>query len=289
MKFLRFGLFGVLGCVGLGVWIGFAGRLYPAADSLSLFRLVLGVICLMAMLIRMRLVWRVMLGVTAGAALVTTLPLLFGGTSGEALTIYSKNIWYRNPELTALAADIIASQAEVVTLQEVSARNENLLNLLAADYPHQHLCRFSGWSGIAVLSVHPITATRCTEQRSMAAAQITDKGREFWVGSIHLPWPYPYANDKAANAAVALISKLDGPVVIAGDFNIFPWADSVQRLQIATQTMPVRPLRPTYYLNGLPLLLDHVHAPGGGQATYRPLLGSDHYGVLARVLLAPGS
>ena len=45
------------------------------------------------------------------------------------------------------------------------------------------------------------------------------------------------------------------------------------------------PVRPTFWLEGVPLLLDHVHAPGGGQVTYRPLLGSDHLGVLADVVL----
>ena len=71
--------------------------------------------------------------------------------------------------------------------------------------------------------------------------------------------------------------------MIAGDFNIFPWAASVGQLQAASRTRVASPVRPTYWLHGVPLFLDHVYAPGGGSASYRPLLGSDHRGVLAVV------
>lgn len=285
MKLFRFGVSLVAVWVILGVWAGFAGGLNPAGDSLSLLRMIGGGVCVMLMLVMHGTVWRIQLGLTAIAAFLTTAPLLVGGTPGGTLSLYSKNIWFGNRDLAALATDIADSGAEVVTLQEVSERTEGLLNMLAIHYPHQHLCPFSGWGGVAVLSKHPITDRKCTARRALAAARINKDGQAVWIGSVHLPWPFPYANMDAAMAAEAVINTLDGPVVLAGDFNIFPWAASVGQLQRAADIQAVQPIRPTFHLKGLPLFLDHVHAPGGGQVNYRPLLGSDHLGVLADVRL----
>lgn len=285
MACLKIILAGTLWLVCLAVALGFGGALHPAGDSLALLRLPLGILCLCAVLVVWRGHLRRVLVLSAGAAMVTTLPPLFAGTGAGDLTVYSKNLWYRNDALPALSADIIASRAEVVMLQEVSQRNDRILAMLADTYPHQHVCRFSGWSGIAVLSREPIAETACSDRRALAAARIDHRAGSFWAVAVHLPWPYPYDNAQAADAAAVILSRLDGPVVMAGDFNIFPWASSVQRLQTASGTRTVGPVRPTYSLRGVPLLLDHVHAPGGGQVEYRALLGSDHRGVLATVRL----
>ena len=268
-----------------GVALGFAGALHPAADSLSLLRMPLAALCLSLALLPLRKSWRVLLLGTAAAGLLTTLPQwLYGRTDGD-LVIYSKNLWFANDTLPALAQDIRASGAEVVALQEVSDRTRPILALLSADFPHQHLCRFSGWSGVAVLSRHPITDRRCSDRRAVAAAQVDREGEPVWIAAVHLPWPYPYGNAPAARSGAAVLAELTGPVVMAGDFNIFPWAHSVRQLEAAADLQVAGPIRPTYRLRGMPLLLDHVHAPGGGRVETRPLLGSDHLGLLARVSL----
>lgn len=287
MKLYQFGVSLFAVCVIAGVWVGFAGDLHPAADSLSLLRPTGGAFCLILMLALRTRTWRLTLGLTSVAAFATTIPFFIGASQEGTLTLYSKNIWFANQELETLAADISDSGANVVTLQEVSHRNDRLLGLLAVDYPHQHLCRTSGWGGVAVLSKHPIIDHRCTSRRGLAAARIKKDGQEVWIGSVHLPWPFPYANRVAADAAETIIDTLDGPVVLAGDFNIFPWAASVRQLKLAAAGQTARPVRTTYSLKGIPLFLDHVHAPGGGQVSYRPYLGSDHLGVLARVDLTP--
>jgi len=286
MRLLRIGLGLVLGCAALGVWLGFAGRLHPVGDSLSLFRIALGFVCLLGCLWQIGLIWRAVLGLSAAAALLTTLPLLLGSDVDGELTVYSKNLWYRNDQIAAVAADMRASDAEVIALQEVSSRNRPLLDALSDAYPYQHLCRYSGWNGVAVLSKHPIADRTCSDRRGIAAARIDRGGEYVWVGSVHLSWPFPYGNAHSSRAVEDVINGLDGPVVLAGDFNIFPWANSVRQLQRSANMLTAQPIRPTYSLQGAPLFLDHVHAPGGGSATYRGLLGSDHMGVLAQVRLS---
>ncbi|MFQ1700636.1 endonuclease/exonuclease/phosphatase family protein [Loktanella agnita] len=269
----------------LGVVAGFAGRLHPVGDTLALLRIPLGGMCLLIAACPAPRRDRAALIIAALLALGTTLPLFGSGQAGGEVTVYSKNLWYRNSALPELAADIRASGAEVVMLQEVSQRNEVILTALRDTYPYQHLCRFSSWSGLAVLSAYPIMETRCSDRRAAAVARLAGNGQSFWAASVHLQWPYPYGNAASAERAVDLLADLDGPVVMAGDFNIFPWAASVRGLNRVTGTSTVGPIRPTYWLRGVPIFLDHVHAPGGGSASYRPLLGSDHAGVLARVNL----
>ncbi|MDO6589747.1 MULTISPECIES: endonuclease/exonuclease/phosphatase family protein [Rhodobacterales] len=269
-----------------GVFAGFGGRLHPFGDSLSLLRIPLGVICVIGLVFRMPMVLRVCVGCAAALALMTTVPMLATTRGDGTLLLYSKNLLYRNDALPALAADIIASDADVVTLQEVGQRNDVFLAMMADHYPYQHLCRFSGWSGIAVLSKTPFVAdARCSIHRGVAVAQIEKDGQAVWVASVHLPWPYPYDHARSAGAATALLGQLAGAIVVAGDFNIFPWASTTHQIRQVSGTRIAGPLRPTYDLYGLPLFLDHVYSPGGGHVTYRDRLGSDHLGVLAQLSL----
>ncbi len=272
----------------IGVLLGFAGWLHPAGDSLSLLRMPLGIACVIWALIRMRRALRLALLGCGTAAALTTVPPLVAGQAGGEFRIYSKNVWFGNTSVAPLARDIRDSGAEVVMLQEVSRRNNMLLGSLAAAYPHQHLCTFSGWNGIAVLSRHPFTGdTICSEQFGLAAAQIIREGQEIWVGSVHFYWPYPYGQERSRDAALEVLARLDGPIVLAGDFNMFPWAASVQQLGQAANARLAGPTRPTFVIKGVPLLLDHVLAPGGGMIERRPLLGSDHRGIYGRVHLTP--
>ncbi len=288
MKLIRIVLAIGLGWAALGVWAGFGGAFHPAGDSIALLRIILGVICFLGCLWQIKPLWRVILGGTGAVALLTTLPLFFGGQPGGELTLYTKNIWFGNTDTAALARDIRDSRAEVVMLQEVSNRNEAILASLAGDFPHQHLCRFSGWNGIAVLSRYPFSDdTICSDPFGLAAARISRDGQQIWIGSVHFYWPYPYGQQRSRDAARAILEQLEGPVVVAGDFNMFPWASSVQQVGRAANATLAGPIRPTFMIKGVPLLLDHVLAPGGGHLERRPLLGSDHNGVVARVHLVP--
>ncbi|MCK0094186.1 endonuclease/exonuclease/phosphatase family protein [Yoonia sp. F2084L] len=274
-------------CLLLALILSFAGALHPAFDSLSLLRLPLAIVCLLFLVFPMGMRLRLMLAACVMLGAGTTVPMFFGADDADDLRIYSKNMWFRNGQLAALADDIRDSDADVVALQEVSRGNRVMMAALRDVYPHQHICTFSGWNGVAVLSREPILQTRCSDRRALAAVQL-DRGQgPMWVASVHLSWPFPYGNATSAQSAIEVLDALDGPVVMAGDFNIFPWANSVQGMQQTADLKVAQPVRPTYDLRGVPLLLDHVHAPGGGTAQYRGLLGSDHLGVLADVSLKP--
>ena len=77
--------------------------------------------------------------------------------------------------------------------------------------------------------------------------------------------------------------------LIAGDFNMVPWGESVQRIKQAAGNRYLGAFRNTHNLGGLflPLPIDTVLVPRGATGTVelRGYMGSDHRGVLARIAL----
>ena len=205
-------------------------------------------------------------------------PLLVSAEGGE-MRIYSKNLGVRNREVEAVAADIRDVQPDVAG---------GLLQLLARDYPEQHVCAFGPVIRIAVLSRHPFAdAGLCTELRAVAAVPVFFREEEIWVASLHIHWPWPARTDAHEAEAEALLGALPGPVVVAGDFNMMPWTARVRRIVEAVDGQLAGPVRPTLTFIGVPLPIDMVIAPGGGAVERRPLLGSDHAGIVAEIRLAP--
>lgn len=281
MKFVAW----VAGILLLG---SFAGALHPLGDSLAVVRLPLAVVFSLAVIwTPWRAVLRWPLAALGMAVLGQVIWMKLDQPEAGGLTLYQKNMLYRNGALDDLARDIRARVPDVVTLQEVSNRNETLLAMLAEDYPYQHLCRFQSWRGVAVLSrLEPVpgVAPLCSPQFGLAGMQVQGPEGPFWVVSLHLHWPFPFEQADHLERLVPVLEGLTEPVVLAGDFNMLPWGWSVRRVGQLVDGQRAGPLVPTYWLKGLvPLAIDHVFAPGGGRIEVLPAIGSDHNGLFARV------
>lgn len=280
--------FGYVFAAGCGVILlaGFGGAAHPALDSLALLRIPAAFGCLGATLILARpraLVWSGA-GVSASVLIVLGAARIMAGPEAQGITIYQKNLWAGNMASPALAADIRASGADLVMLQEVSDRNIPLLDLLEDDYPYQQFCRFSRRSGMAVLSRFPaIGPGVCSGSRGVAGLQVEGPEGPVWALSIHLHWPWPHGQARQVQHLTPLLEALDGPVIIGGDFNMVPWAHSVRSIAAATNTRRVGQRLPTIFPYGVPLPIDMVFASSPGRVERRPLLGSDHYGIVARL------
>jgi len=272
-------------CAGV-LLAGFGGALHPVADTLALLRIpaAAGCLILAALLARPRAFVWAGVGGSASVLIVLGAARIMAGPEGQGITIYQKNLWAGNVANRALIADIRDIGADLVMLQEVSERNFPLLAVLEEDYPHQQFCRFSAWSGMAVLSRFPATEDGiCSEGRGMAGLRVEGPEGPFWALSIHLHWPWPHGQARQVEQMLPQIEGLQGPVVIGGDFNMVPWGYSVRRIAQATGTAQVGQRLPTIFPRGVPLPIDMVFAPGPGQVERRPLFGSDHHGVVARI------
>lgn len=281
-----------LGLAIVSLVAGYLGFLHPLGDSLSVGRgmasamvLVLAVFASFAGL-RMAAFVSMLLALLTGAQV--TLAYSWPGLPGS-YSVYQKNMLYRNAELPALADDIRAADAMVVTLQEVSLANQALLDGLKDAYPYQTLCPGSSVGGTAILTkLTPVEGTAFCGP-GMAAMQVVAGGSEkqerFWIVSVHLHWPWPYQQADQVDLLLPILDKLQGPAILAGDFNMVRWGNSLTRLSEILEVRPAGPTEGTFLglSSFFALPIDHVFATHGGRVSLRPAAGSDHLGLLAQV------
>jgi endonuclease/exonuclease/phosphatase (EEP) superfamily protein YafD len=282
---------------GLAVAGGLLGAVHAAGDSLAVFRLPAAALAVCGCLGLALLAPRVRRVAAAGAAAVALAaapaalsylppPALAAGQV-VPVAIYQKNLRYRLVNPAPVAADILASGAEVVTLQEVHPNTQPVLELLREAYPTQALCPYGPVGGTAVLSRwEALGAPVCPRGGGLTALPLEAPFGRFWAVSVHLYWPWPHGQAPQAVRLAPLLADLDGPVVMGGDFNMVPWASSVRRLAQAAGVRHAGPTASTFGLAGglLPLAIDHVFLPDGWLASQdlRPRFGSDHRGLLVR-------
>ena len=284
-----------LGLIALA--LSHSGRWLALGDSLAVGRLHLllaGLIVAIALhVLEERVLFRlVLLAVLLSGA--QTAWLWRGPATGEPgdFTLYQKNLLFLNSKHPELIADIRASFAEVVTLQEVAERNFPILEGLKDIYPHQHYCPFAGVGGVAILSQVPFVGgtPSCGDKDGLALAQIVVAGTgPVWIASLHLHWPWPYGQRAHLLRILPRLEALDGPVVLGGDFNMQGWGASVAAVADAIMANRLGGYGATFsrFATFAPLIIDQVLIPSeaSGQVVRRPLLGSDHMGLLADIRL----
>lgn len=283
---------GALGLAVLGLAGGYLGWLHPFGDSLAVGRgiaaaavLVLAVFATFAGL-RMAAFVSMLLAMLCGGQVL--LAYTWPGLPGR-YSLYQKNVLYRNADLAELEADIRAADPMIVTLQEVRPENQPFLDGLKDAYPTQILCSGGVVGGPAILTrLTPVEGTSFCGP-GLAAMQVVagpvDNQDRFWLVSVHLHWPWPYQQSQHVEHLLPILDKLQGPAILAGDFNMVRWANSVKRLSDILVVRPAGPTAGSYIgLSALfPLPIDHVFASRGGRVSLRPAAGSDHLGLLAEL------
>ncbi|MDO5604954.1 MAG: endonuclease/exonuclease/phosphatase family protein [Paracoccus sp. (in: a-proteobacteria)] len=264
---------------------GYGGRLHPLGDSLAVFRPGFAVVLLVAALWLRGPARPLMMA----AALLALLPILSQFRPGPEFTgrafVYQKNLLFDNRESEALFADITDYVPSVVTLQEVSPANMYLVDLLGRDLPHRLICPAHRVGAVAILSETALEATDCREGTGYASARVNTPAGPVTVVVLHLYWPWPHGQPAQVDALIPILESLPRPVIVGGDFNMVPWAETTRRIARATGTRSVSPMEITFSLRGYPLTIDHILVPHDAQASQqrRRLLGSDHYGLAARI------
>jgi endonuclease/exonuclease/phosphatase (EEP) superfamily protein YafD len=266
---------------------GYAGALHSAADSFAVFRPQIVVALTLVALVALCVGARRPAALGAVLAGIGGLPIIiayaWSPEAGQGLYLYQKNMLFINDDLPGLQADIRAANPAILTLQEVSDRNRPMLASLADILPHQIHCPFKAVGGTAIATNLPPTPAAQICEPGLSAMQVTGPDGSLWIVSIHLHWPWPFGQKAQVDALIPVLERLDGPVVIAGDFNMVPWSHTLHRFTAASRTRLTGPLRGTWPGFGplATLPIDHVMAPDGGTITLRPLAGSDHHGLLA--------
>ena len=297
---LRLGAWGLIAALVLG-WLG---RLSPPLDAFSHLRLhllALSVVAVPILMLGRR--WRsaVTLAVVCVVSLVLTWPFLPGlepaSVNGPPdLTVAQLNMRFNNPRPALLEQELRRTGADVLLLQEVSKRTMRVVDRLK-DYPHRHVCRFRDFRGVAVVSrVAFRTTLPCAADGGLAVATL-DLPRPVTVVSIHTYWPWPARQWQQLRSVRPLLSRVEPPLVVAGDFNAVPWSAAVGYVERHTRTRAVPGLRFTFNTlhlqrgdtrrGGLPI--DHVLLSPDVTLLdihLMPHVGSDHLGTVAKVALS---
>ena len=276
---------------GLALLTSFAGRFHPLGDSLAVFRVQIGLMtslfALLAVLAGARWAALLVLGSLAAVAPAAWLLSGWGAQHRGALTLYQKNLSFRLTDPAPLIADLLATKPDIVTLQEVTTSNLAVLQALKPALPTQLVCPFARVGGVAIASHWPMIegSKTCLQGRGMAAMQVAHPDGPLWLVSIHLHWPWPYQQSSQMAHIAEALEKLQGPVILGGDFNMVPWSHTHRLIASSSGSHRAGAAPDSFPRFGamLPLPIDHVYAPNGGTTEPRPRLGSDHRGLLARV------
>ena len=271
-------------------------------------------------------------GLAAAAAFLLTWGDLFARrpdlapAAGPGLTVMTLNVLARNPAHAELAAAVAAEDADLVALQELtSAAAAHLEAALGPRYPHRAL-QPAPESGAGVLSRHPLRDAEpivLSDGEHQAQRLVVDAPggpltlvnlqlpipRFTWsergLGPLHLPVGYDGEPRSAElRRLLALVDRVDGPLLVVGDFNMTEYSLDYRRVQARLgdayravgrgfgHTFPRLGAVPARLPAPWPVLrLDYVwHSPELRPLSARvgPSGGSDHHAVVVRLGRAGG-
>ncbi len=262
--------------VALLLVAGHLGFLHQSFDSIAVFRLhllpVLGVMLIATFRLKMP-VLRIFGGAVAMVSVVTIAPSVREMGTGPIEAdwrLFQQNMMVRNRQPADVAQFIMDRKPEFVSLQEISHNGLSVLEPLKARYPGWLQC--PDWYGAGVVLMSRWQAVQgsqgCDAIEKIGWMQVQTAQGPLTVVAVHMNWPWPSNYAGRQRRVQRILGELPQPMVIAGDFNMVPWATSVQRLERRTGTEVVTPLRFSFRPKGLQALLpiDHVMVPAGMQA-----------------------
>jgi endonuclease/exonuclease/phosphatase (EEP) superfamily protein YafD len=290
---------------GFFILFSFLAPWYPMADSMAHFRFHLTAVMLLTTVLLMVIhEWRPagLAAVVTAAGIVGMAPAFpdrgsAGGGDVQTITIVQLNLSFRNTTPDAVADFIRGEQADIVTLQEVTAKTGRVIDILADDYPFRVLCSATRAGGQAILSRLPRAPGQskgCTEGEGMAWMRVMAGGQPVSVASLHLHWPYPFGQGRQIDRLEDYLQGLPRPVLLAGDFNAAPWSHAVDRISQATDTTVAGGLRFSFDIRvnswapPIAMPIDHILLPRDMtplDVRLGPGPGSDHLSIVAKVSL----
>ncbi|MEO5807249.1 endonuclease/exonuclease/phosphatase family protein [Devosia sp.] len=300
LRLLHFGL--VLGALGAGLiavlaFFGFVVPFFDLFNHLQIFLFPGTLIGLLIVAVLLRGRWRGLAVLLVGAGFLASasvmVPELVGAsqprppvpTDRPVLTMMTHNLFGMNYEMEMVLDAILSDSPDIIVLQEYFGEQSTELDpLLGPLYPYSAQCRGGKRANIAIYSKLKFTQVldgECpsnaygTQRTAHIIAKFAPEGmKPFTVMTTHMDWPFPIArqHDELDMLSTALKS-IDGPVILAGDFNSTPFAYALRNFinanGLARQTFNLVTYPLSWYYFGawrdtLPFLgLDHVFTRDG--------------------------
>jgi endonuclease/exonuclease/phosphatase (EEP) superfamily protein YafD len=205
--------------------------------------------------------------------------------ANPVIRMMTHNLFGMNYEMAKVSAAIFAEDPDIIVFQEYFGEQATDLHpLLRAKYPYFVRCRGGKRANLGMYSRIPFEQVEdgacpdnayVTERTAHILARFeTAEGKSFSVITTHMDWPIPVARQREQlNALSGVVDTIEGPMILAGDFNSTPWSyalrDFVARNGLVRETVNLvtYPLRWFYFgrwRDTVPFLpLDHVMTRGG--------------------------
>lgn len=215
--------------------------------------------------------------------------------------LYSANLYYLNNDVAAIRRSIVAADADIVVLIELGREPALRIDELLEGYPYRavtgELAQSSAPARSLIASRYPLEAHLglAPDVHAVTAIVQSPLGRLNVVG-VHLtrPWPFQFqwGQINQTMALDKLVEGLEGPVIVAGDFN------SVSSTRIGRQVQADIGLKPAPGWPGTwPAQLPSAFGVTIDQVWRSPDLafvsrrlgaptGSDHRSVVTEITLA---
>ncbi len=265
---------------------GFFGGIHPAFDTLSVFRVHLGLLSIPFAVLPLlwRGKWAARIGMLGcGIAIIGLWSVLLPPVvvSQPQLVGYQHNLRYDNRDLDQVLAAIDALDPDFLLLQELSDANLAALAGLTEAYPNQIICPGAPVGAVAVYSrLPPFGEPGCARNGYLAWMEVQAGDGLATLASIHLNWPWPYEQHQVLGRLLPELEQMKGRIILGGDFNAVPWSRSVSSIAQATNTRPIPGFRPSFQLSvlrpALPIDLTLTHADIRAEAILLGHGGSDH-------------
>jgi len=287
-----------LGLLGVTL-VGFAAPTFQALEALDHLRLqylLTAAVLLVPVLVLRRWGPAAVLAVAVlvnGVLVIPELPRpgsALAADEGAPLTLLSFNMLITNREPDAVVAMVRDSGADIVVLQEVGWLFARNFKDLKATYPHIAHCAYEKECDLAILSKLPWQSIEfITRQGKLLPPAAIARFDGFTLVGLHFANPVSaWRQQREYEQMAAILSGLDQPLVVTGDFNAAPW--SILHRTLRRETGLARSARTwgtwPSVLGPVGVPIDHVlTSPGVGvravDAKAGP--GSDHRAVRAEI------
>jgi endonuclease/exonuclease/phosphatase (EEP) superfamily protein YafD len=217
--------------------------------------------------------------------------------AAATLKVVSVNVSYRPFSPRRLLEIVRETNPDVLVVQELTPHAERVLADLDTAFPFYRKFPAPGPAGIALWSRYELesSATIAIGRRPAIEARVRGPSSSFTVIGVHLSAPVSRRRAAARNQELiglaSRIAAVEGPLVVAGDFNITPYSPYFTDWLEATGLTDSRRGRTlsvswptTFPAVGIPI--DHVMANDGFAIMSHdrlPNFDSDHYGVLVEL------
>jgi endonuclease/exonuclease/phosphatase (EEP) superfamily protein YafD len=217
----------------------------------------------------------------------------------ESIRIVTANLWVENASVQTGLKTLLDLDADVLVLTEVTPLAAMYIKQVVLGFPYRLVEPRENKYGIAVLSQFPLQNARIEALGKpyipMVRADITVGDSIMHLIAIHLETPRKVAYYASRNGQLRELAELahdmEGPLVVAGDWNTTPWSHAYRRFEresglrnsrqgfgimptwSARQPFPWFPIDQIVVSDGIRVAASHAG----------PNIGSDHLSFIATV------